>query len=1855
MMRKPSLRGEELERRSLLTLTPLGAPILVNSEIIGDQAPNDAEFSATGDLLVTFSGLGASGSGVYARKFSAAGVPNGLDYFVHAGTNSRVAWGPNGESFITWEGTGPNGVGVYGRTYDATGDSQSDVFFIGAGWNEQAGTSDSEHFLSVTRDATGLQMRTYTLDGLVGSIQRTIGPASSLRYTVSEFGQVAVTRTYSECDDRFVFCHDDVTLQSYLQDTTTSGEVRIGGGHRANGDGTAFEGLPVEIDPFGNVVVLETNFIVDHDDSLPSQTVAARYDTTGIRLESIGFLPTFTTGLSQLHASKDGATLFQSMPDANGDVRWEALDALNRKTAEPSLHEHVQRFVAHPAVEATAGFFIAPDGGGSGAYVQRYTSTPRALRTFAPGVQYELSIEHPLIADEVGTLGVAFSVEMSQQGPASATDTANWTVLRDGTDISHTLTSIVYEYNSSAHAIGAELQFAHPLAPGEYTVIASDLVEDAKGVRLDGDADGVPGGDYSCSFKYSRYQEGRIGPAIISLDVPVYGAALAVDHAGNSVAAWSNASGTVEGRLMNKGGEPKGATLEISGFNQQAARSPDVAMDADGDFAVTWSHYYESPYVGLENTFFERYQRSGTPGGSGDRISGGIGFRGRPVQSISMSDDGTAVVLTTEESESPTPRYAVAMDADGDYAAMYSDYSGPETGFIEHLFVRAPSGRVVRVGNGIGRATKFDIAVDDVGNFIAVWEEGGLRGQRFDFDGNLVGPELDVGGGPSNIPRVAMDAVGNFVVAWTGAQDGQDAFARFYSKDGRPLGTVIPVAEEATGDQFVADVAMSKSGDAYVMWYGDSPRGTRTFLTALPVAPVVRMTTEQTWAVTIEEGVRLVHEVTELNVAFSEPVSAHDGDAASVTNTANWRLLRNGADVSSLIVAVHLTSDWNEPSSVRLELSTVLPEGSYELIAEDRIVGVDGNALDGDADGFPGGDFHRTFVIAYPRASGLEFPINQTSAGDQRTSPASQMNTAMRGDGAFVTTWASANQDGSGWGVYARLFNANSEPLTNEFRVNQFTAGDQRFSTVAMETNGDFVVTWTSDGQDGDSYGVYARRFNFDGTPRGNEFRVSETTAGLQGRSTIAMDDDGDFIVAWESKDQDGFGYGVYARRYTAGGQATGGEFLVNQTVLSDQRLAGVAMAPYGDFIVTWTTFNQDGSGDGVYARRYDANSVALGDEFRVNTATASTQRFSRIAMDRTGDFVVAWMSNLQDGDGYGIYAQRYNKDNAPEGAEFRVNQTTAGHQQYPAIDLDDDGDFVIAWASANQDGSDFGIYARRYSPGGVAQGDEFRVNTTTAGQQTLPSVAMDADGDFTIVWNSVNQDGDGFGVFAQRYSANSGPRADAGGPYTVQEGGALTLNAGGSTDPDQADLLTFGWDLNGDGDFSDVVGATPGVGWGTLAALGINDDSANLYNIRVRVTDSAGNFDEAAATIEVTNTAPTIALAGAAAINEGATYSLTLGAITDPGADTVTSWTVRWGDGSSNTYTSGGVKTHVYANGPATNTIRVDLTDEDGVYLSAGTRTVTVNNVAPLLSGLTAATIDEDGVAHLRGTITDPGALDGLTLHVYWGDNVMPELIPLPGGTTTFDVTHRYLDDPAGPPPDEFPIDVILRDADGAQDTDSLRITVRNAAPQATITGLQTENPVGELVSLTSQVYDPGTLDTFTYAWRVERDGVLFASGVDPQFSFTPDAEGIYAVQLTVRDDDDGVDVVTASIRVPGDNMLTGDTNADGVVDLVDLNNVRNNFGGAGLGDTDGDGDVDLEDLNAVRNNFGASLPAPGSSVSHSTQRRGVVDERVLDRGAADAVFGQLALATQERDEAVSLGNARRIRGNPHRFMATP
>ena len=101
-----------------------------------------------------------------------------------------------------------------------------------------------------------------------------------------------------------------------------------------------------------------------------------------------------------------------------------------------------------------------------------------------------------------------------------------------------------------------------------------------------------------------------------------------------------------------------------------------------------------------------------------------------------------------------------------------------------------------------------------------------------------------------------------------------------------------------------------------------------------------------------------------------------------------------------------------------------------------------------------------------------EFRVNTTTLGDQ-----SQSTVTALSDGGFVVTWTSVGQDGSGCGVYGQRYSSTGEAVGSEFQVNTATLHDQIAPMVAALPNGGFVVTWTSEGQDGPLYGVYGTNY----------------------------------------------------------------------------------------------------------------------------------------------------------------------------------------------------------------------------------------------------------------------------------------------------------------------------------------------------------------------------------------------------------------------------------------------------------------------------------------------------------------------------------------------------------------------------------------------------------------------------------------------------------------------------------------------------------------------------------------------------------------------------------------------------------
>lgn len=165
--------------------------------------------------------------------------------------------------------------------------------------------------------------------------------------------------------------------------------------------------------------------------------------------------------------------------------------------------------------------------------------------------------------------------------------------------------------------------------------------------------------------------------------------------------------------------------------------------------------------------------------------------------------------------------------------------------------------------------------------------------------------------------------------------------------------------------------------------------------------------------------------------------------------------------------------------------------------------------------------------------------------------------------------------------------------------------------------------------------------------------------------------------------------------------------------------------------------------------------------EFVVNTWTGEHQRLPFVASLKDGGFVVVWQSgcdyecDAQDGSEWGIYGQRFDALGNKVGYEFAVNTYTPGSQTAPVVASLEDGGFVVIFESLGQDGSGYGVYGQRFDYNGNRLGSEFRVNTFTAYDQNYPWVTRLGGGGFVVVWQSFGQDGSHFGVFGQRFNAD--------------------------------------------------------------------------------------------------------------------------------------------------------------------------------------------------------------------------------------------------------------------------------------------------------------------------------------------------------------------------------------------------------------------------------------------------------------------------------------------------------------------
>ncbi len=382
-------------------------------------------------------------------------------------------------------------------------------------------------------------------------------------------------------------------------------------------------------------------------------------------------------------------------------------------------------------------------------------------------------------------------------------------------------------------------------------------------------------------------------------------------------------------------------------------------------------------------------------------------------------------------------------------------------------------------------------------------------------------------------------------------------------------------------------------------------------------------------------------------------------------------------------------------------------------------------------------------------------------------------------------------------------------------------------------------------------------------------------------------------------------------------------------------------------------------------------------------------------------------------------------------------------------------------------------------------------------------------DGTYTVRLLVTDDDGSADDDTATVTITNAPPVADAGGPYSVNQGVSLTPDGSGSSDSDGT-ITTWAWDCDNDGTYETSSSSATGA-----ACTWIDDGT---YTLGLQVTDDDGDTANDTATVTVTNTQPVADAGGPYTVNQGVAVAIDGSASSDADGTIVTwAWDCDTDGTVDVTASSGSGSTCTWAD-DGTYTITLTVIDDDGAT-DTDTVTVTVTNTPHVAdaggpyTGYQSFPVAVDGSASI--------AADGVIVSWSWDCTT-------DGSTDATGATSACTYTAVG----TYTITLTITDDDGATATDTATVTVSNTGPFADLGGPYSGDE-GIAVTLdASGSSDPGGAIT-SYAFDCDGDGVYEVTTSSATTTCAYANEGTYTPGLEVTDDDGATATDTATVTI--------------------------------------------------------------------------------------------------------------------------
>ncbi|MGJ7042978.1 Ca2+-binding RTX toxin-like protein [Shinella sp. BE166] len=283
-------------------------------------------------------------------------------------------------------------------------------------------------------------------------------------------------------------------------------------------------------------------------------------------------------------------------------------------------------------------------------------------------------------------------------------------------------------------------------------------------------------------------------------------------------------------------------------------------------------------------------------------------------------------------------------------------------------------------------------------------------------------------------------------------------------------------------------------------------------------------------------------------------------------------------------------------------------------------------------------------------------PLADISPGLVGDDEYEQSTTALP-DGGWIVTWT-LETSGGDTSIYQQRFDLNG--VSTGLTQLSSSTGDliSVQPSVATLADGGWVTVWTIYDFFNDSFELHIRTFDADGTPRDSETLTSANydDYGILDPIVTTLADGG-WVVTWTSEYQDGDSLGIYQQAFNADGSMRGVESRVNTTTFDAQALQTAASLPGGGWVVAWA----DSSGE-IFQQVFDRLGRPVGRETLVSGADFALG-YPSIAVLDDGSWVISWSGNSAEDD-IGIFQRKFTLETVTRPHDPPTTKGTDGADQ---------------------------------------------------------------------------------------------------------------------------------------------------------------------------------------------------------------------------------------------------------------------------------------------------------------------------------------------------------------------------------------------------------------------------------------------------------------------------------------------------------------------------------------------------------------------------------------------------------------